>query len=241
MRRVGILGGMGPQATVLLMQKVLDAVPARDDADHIPLIVDQNPQVPSRIRHLIDGTGEDPGPVLADMARRLVAGGAAALAMPCNTAHHYAPAIKAAVAVPFLDMIALSVAKAASLAKGRGSIGILASPAVRKIGLFDTALAKSGLQALYPVDDAAMLAAIRQIKSAGPGPEARLGLSKASEDLLRQGAQVQMIACTEFSLIADAVSGSTPVFDTLDVLVAAIRDFATDKDKKTVHLEERTG
>ena len=88
MRRVGILGGMGPQATILLMQKVLAAVPAQDDAGHIPLIVDQNPQVPSRIRRLIEGVGEDPGPVLADMARRLVAGGAEALAMPCNTAHH---------------------------------------------------------------------------------------------------------------------------------------------------------
>ena len=79
------------------MQKVLDAIPAVDDADHIPLLVDQNPQVPSRIRRLIEGTGEDPAPVLADMARRLVAGGAEALAMPCNTAHHYAPAIRSAV------------------------------------------------------------------------------------------------------------------------------------------------
>ncbi len=131
MRRVGILGGMGPQATILLMQKVLDAIPAVDDADHIPLLVDQNPQVPSRIRRLIEGTGEDPAPVLADMARRLVAGGAEALAMPCNTAHHYAPAIRSAVTVPFIDMVDLSVTKAAKLAGPDGQVGILASPAVR--------------------------------------------------------------------------------------------------------------
>ena len=128
MRRVGILGGMGPEATILVMQKVLAAVKARDDADHIPLIVDQNPQVPSRIRHLIEGTGEDPGPVLADMARRLVAGGAQALAMPCNTAHHYAPAIRSAVAVPFLDMVEASVAHAATRARPGAQIGVLASP-----------------------------------------------------------------------------------------------------------------
>ena len=109
MRRVGILGGMGPEATVLLMQKVIAATPARDDADHIPLIVDQNPQVPSRIRHLIEGVGDDPGPVLAAMARRLQQAGALALAMPCNTAHHYAPAIRAATSVPLIDMVALSV------------------------------------------------------------------------------------------------------------------------------------
>ncbi|MDK2775377.1 MAG: aspartate racemase, partial [Tabrizicola sp.] len=72
MRRVGILGGMGPQATILLMQKVVDGIAAADDADHVPLLVDQNPQVPSRIRHLIESTGDDPGPVLVGMARRLV-------------------------------------------------------------------------------------------------------------------------------------------------------------------------
>ncbi len=121
MRRVGILGGMGPEATILLMQKVLATVASADDAGHVPLIVDQNPQVPSRIRHLIEGTGEDPGPVLADMARRLVAGGAQALAMPCNTAHHYAAAIRAAVDVPFLDMVELSATHARRLAGPDGS------------------------------------------------------------------------------------------------------------------------
>jgi aspartate racemase len=197
--------------------------------------------VPSRIRHLIEGTGDDPGPVLADMARRLVAGGAEALAMPCNTAHHYAPVIKAAVDVPFLDMIALSVAKAASMIGGTDVVGILASPAVRKIRLFDAALAEAGVRALYPGDEAALLAAIRQIKASGPGPEARHALNAASKDLLQQGAPVQMIACTEFSLITDAVSRSASTFDTLDVLVASIRDFATGKTKKTVLSAERTG
>ena len=226
MRRVGILGGMGPQATILVMQKLLASVQAQGDADHIPLIVDQNPQVPSRIAHLLDGSGVDPGPVLADMARRLVAGGAQALAMPCNTAHHYAGAIRAAVAVPLLDMVALSVAHAADLVGQGGVIGILCSPAVHKVGLFDAPLAAVGITALYPNDDAAVLAAIRQIKADGPQPAARADLRAASHELAARGAAVQMIACTEFSLIADAVTQGITAFDTLDLLVQAIRTFA---------------
>lgn len=227
-RRVGILGGMGPQATVLVMQKIIAAVPAQDDADHIPLIVDQNPQVPSRIRHLIEGTGEDPAPVLADMARRLVAAGAEALAMPCNTAHHYAAAIRgAARPVPLLDMVALSVGHAARLAGGQGAVGILASPAVRKVGLFDAALANRGLRALYPSDESSLLAAIRQIKSEGPAVSARGSLKAASEELLSRGARVQIVACTEFSLIAESVAEGAQSFDTLDRLVEAIVAFAT--------------
>lgn len=232
MRRVGILGGMGPEATVLLMQKVIAAVDAQDDADHIPLIVDQNPQVPSRIRRLIEGTGDDPGPVLADMARRLQAAGAEALAMPCNTAHHYAPAIRAAATVPFLDMVALSVVRAGMLAGDErvpgAPVGILASPAARKVGLFDEALAGAGLRAAYAEDEAAMLATIRAIKAGGPTASAAAVLRAASAELLARGARVQMIACTEFSLIAQPFAEGVEGFDTLDVLVAAIRDFALE-------------
>jgi aspartate racemase len=232
MRRVGILGGMGPQATILLMQKIVDGVHAADDSDHIPLLVDQNPQVPSRIRRLIEGTGEDPGPVLVAMAERLVAAGAKALAMPCNTAHHYAPAIRAAVKVPFLDMVELSVTKAVRMAGVDGKVGIIASPAVAKIGLFDAALAKFGGRALYPTDSEALLGAIRQIKSTGPGPEAGRVLRLASEELLAQGAEVQMIACTEFSLLPEVAHLGPGVFDTLDVLAGAIQDFARADDER---------
>ena len=226
-RRVGILGGMGPEATVLLMQKIIAATPAQDDADHIPLIVDQNTQVPSRIRYLIDATGDDPGPVLAAMGQRLQGAGAEALAMPCNTAHHFAPAIRAAVTVPLIDMVALSVAHAASLIGAGGMVGILGSPAVRRIGLFDGPFAAHGITPLYAADEDAMLAAIRQIKAKGATAQACADLTAASVALLARGATVQMIACTEFSLISDATAPGCVAFDTLDQLVGGIVAFAT--------------
>lgn len=229
-RRVGILGGMGPEATVLLMQKIIAATPARDDADHIPLIVDQNPQVPSRIRHLIEGTGDDPGPVLAAMAARLQAAGACALAMPCNTAHHYAPAIRAAVTVPFLDMVALSVAHAAGLAGPGARVGILASPAVRRVGLFEAPCAAAGLTPVYAADEAAVLAAIRSLKADGVTDTACATLRAASARLCDEGAGVQMIACTEFSLIAQETAPTAVSFDTLDLLTRAIIAFAAQRD-----------
>ncbi|MGD9264437.1 MAG: aspartate/glutamate racemase family protein, partial [Lysobacterales bacterium] len=71
MKTVGILGGMGPAATVDLMRRVIDLTPATDDKDHIRMLVDNNPQVPSRIRAILEGSGEDPGAVLANMAANL--------------------------------------------------------------------------------------------------------------------------------------------------------------------------
>lgn len=224
MRRVGILGGMGPEATILMQQRLLDAVPAQDDSDHIPLLIDMNPQVPSRIAHLIEGTGGDPAPVLADMARRLETAGAQALAMPCNTAHSYAASITAAVDIPLLNMVTLSADRA-----GPGKVGLLASPATRITGVFDTALAKVGATPVWLPDDAALLHAIRIIKSNGATVEARNILRAASEELLASGAETQLVGCSEFSLIAEAASADARVIDTLDVLVDAVVAFATSK------------
>jgi len=219
---VGVLGGMGPEATILLQQRVLATVNAQDDADHLPLLIDMNPQVPSRIAHLIEGTGEDPTPVLAAMAQRLERAGATALAMPCNTAHHYASAITAAVSIPFLNMVALSVDRAAGLLPAGASVGILASPAVRMAGVFDAELDRAELTALWPANAGRMLAAIRLIKAQGVTPQAQQTLSEAATELTDQGAGLLCVACSEFSLLAPALTASVPILDTIDVLAEAI-------------------
>lgn len=227
LRPVGILGGMGPEATVLLMRKVIAAVDAKDDADHIPLLVDQNPQVPSRIARLIEGTGEDPGPVLADMARRLERAGAAALAMPCNTAHHYAGEIRAASALPFIDMIALAATRARALVGENGKVGVLASPAVQRIGIFDRAFRDAGLAPpVFAEDEDKLLSTVRHIKARGGDNMARDDLRALSESLAARGARLQIVACTEFSQIADSVASGIQSFDALDLLAAEIVAFS---------------
>jgi len=224
MKTVGILGGMGPEATILLMQKVMAAVPARDDADHVPLIVHQNPQVPSRIKTLIEGNGEDPGPTLARMARDLQAAGAQALAMPCNTAHHYAPAVAGATPLPFLNMLDLTAASLA--AQGARRVGMLASPATRLAGVFDAPFAAHGLTPVFLPDDGALLAIIRAVK-AGQGIAA-LGprLTAEAGALVDQGADHLLVACTELSLMTSALPESVTHTDSLDCLTGAIVDFA---------------
>lgn len=227
MKLVGILGGMGPEATVLLMQKVIALRAGGGDGDHVPLLVHQNPQVPSRIAALIEGTGENPGPVLAGMARALEAGGAEALAMPCNTAHAYGDAVRGAVAVPFLDMIALSTAALA--AKGR-RIGMLASPAIHRARVFDAAFAGAGLEMILPEDEAPVLDLIRAVKAGRTGNAEGAALARLAEGLRTQGADHIAIACTELSLLAPHLPQSLPWTDTLDCLALAIVQFSLTGD-----------
>lgn len=224
-RVIGILGGMGPEATILLMSRILALTPADTDSDHIPLLVDNNTQVPSRIAHLVDGTGTDPTPVLIGMARRLHQAGAEALAMPCNTAHCYADQIAAAVQVPFLDMVALTATQVADTSPA-GPVGLLASPAVEKTGVFATSLARHGRAVLYPDNRDAMLGAIRAIK-AGHEDEALPVLQAAVAELADGGASSAILGCSEFSILAPRLG--TPrlsLTDSMDVLAAACVSFA---------------
>ena len=222
---IGILGGMGPEATILMMSRLLAATPARDDSDHLPLLVDSNTQVPSRIAHLIEGTGVDPTPVLIDMARRLVTSGADVLAMPCNTAHSYYDAIAAAVPVPMLNMVELS-ARAAHGRSATGPVGILASPAVEITGVFARAFEALGREVIYPADRDGLLGAIRAIKSGRAG-DALPVLRAAMVELAADGAQVAVIGCSEFSIVAPRLADSPlALVDSLDVLVAACVGFA---------------
>lgn len=223
---VGVLGGMGPEATVELMRRVIKATPARDDADHIHMIVDNNPKVPSRIKALIDGTGEDPGPTLVAMARGLEAAGADFLVIPCNTAHHYLPAVRAAVAIPVLDMIGLTIDRLMTGAFEVRTVGLLASPAVRRTALFDSRCRSAGLSVVYPEgeDDAAVLSVIRAVKAGSVADDLGRRYAAAVDRVVARGAGVLVIACTELSALEDGLGspGRPPVIDTLDVLVDAI-------------------
>ncbi|MEJ2057494.1 MAG: amino acid racemase [Desulfofustis sp.] len=231
MRTVGVLGGMGPEATVLLMARVIALTPATDDCDHVPLLIDNNTQVPSRIKAIIEKVGEDPGPVLGAMACRLVQAGAEALAMPCNTAHHYAPLLKKTVSIPFLDMIELTTDHIARLFGSVDSravlrVGMLASPAVRITGLFDRTFAGRGLNPVYPLHQDTMLACIKEIKAAGQSESAIEMLQNAAAELTTEGVDLLLVACSELSLIKNSLPQDMLVVDAIDVLAEAVIAFS---------------
>ena len=126
-RTVGVMGGMGPAATVDFLDRVRRRTPARLDADHLRLLVDSDPTLPDRHAALADG-GPSPGPRLVAMAQGLERAGAQGLVLVCNSAHAWADEIRAAVAVPFIDMVAET---AAALARRH--------PHVRRPGLLAAA------------------------------------------------------------------------------------------------------
>src|SRR5690606_663852 len=108
---VGILGGLGPAATVDFYAKVVAATRAASDQDHVRLIIDGDPSVPDRSAS-VSGRGESSAPALVAKARRLAAAGAEVLAMPCNSAHAYEAEIRQAVDLPFISIVDEAVREA---------------------------------------------------------------------------------------------------------------------------------
>ncbi|MFC6642736.1 aspartate/glutamate racemase family protein [Sulfitobacter profundi] len=88
--------------------------------------------------------------------------------------------------------------------------------------MFDAALDRAGLTALWPADAERMLAAIRRIKAQGITPPAQQTLAEAAAELTAQGAELLLIACSEYSLLAPALTAPVPILDTIDVLAEAI-------------------
>lgn len=221
---VGILGGMGPAATLDLVDKILRHTPATRDQDHLRILVDINPKVPDRVAAIL-GPGEDPAPVMVEMARGLERMGAQLLAIACNTAHYYWQAVQDAVRVPVLHMIRETVRYLAGLDTVPRSVGLLASTALSKVGLYQQALREAGIATVLPSDAAQelVMTVIWGVKG-GEDPR-RLGsvLRPAVDDLITQGVECLIAGCTEIPIVLPFVPDpGVPFVDASDVLARAI-------------------
>ena len=197
-RAVGIIGGMGPEATVELMRRVITRTRAEDDADHVHLLVESNPKIPSRIAHLIEGSGSDPLPEILRVAGNLEGAGAEALAMPCNTAHHYADQIQAAVSIPLLHMVKLSVARIAA-AGAAARVGLLASTAVLRVGVYAREFAEQGITGVLPHRQDELMALIRGVKRGDSG--ARSGATAGRDRRRARRSMRHRIDCLQRAVV----------------------------------------
>jgi len=228
-KTVGIIGGMGPEATVDFMKRIIQLTPAEDDGDHIRMIVDNNPKIPSRIKAIIEGTGETPVPALIQLAKNLESWGADFLAMPCNTAHFYYEPVNAAVHIPVLNMIELTVDTVSRHPDIR-KVGFLGSTAVIMTEMYVNAFIKKDVEVINPEpkQQASIMSIIKEIKAGSYKDEIFAALQDSIDRLIQKDAQALLIACTELSMIADLLESKTTIYDSMRILVEkVIKEAAT--------------
>jgi aspartate racemase len=224
---VGVLGGLGPDATLDFFARVLALTGARTDQEHLRLLIDDNPKVPNR-NEAIAGAGPSAGPALMAMARGLETAGADFLVMACNTAHYYEADIRAAVRIPFVSIIAETMASLAAGQPDARRVGVLAAGGCRQARLYEKALVERAIEPIVTDDDEQrhFMELMYAIKAGDRGPAIKAGMRGIGEALIGRGADAVLAACTEVPLVLAAGDLTRPLVDSTAVLAQATVDYA---------------
>ncbi len=221
---VGILGGMGPAATADLYMKIIAATPAARDQDHLHVVIWADPTVPDRSSALLHGDA-DPTPWLLRGATQLVAMGASFIAVPCNTAHAFFPAIEREITVPLMHMMDETATVVELAHPSIERVGLLATTGTIARGLYQEWFAKHHIEVVVPNDDLqerVVMGAIHRVKAGTIGRETTDMLSEAAVFLVEHGAEALIAGCTELPLVFRDGDASVPVIDPTRVLAEAI-------------------
>ncbi|MCX2727629.1 amino acid racemase [Thermomicrobium sp. 4228-Ro] len=218
-RTIGILGGMGPLATVEFYRRVVTRTPARSDQDHLHVVIDADPTIPDRTAALVE-RGADPTPRLIAAARRLEASGADFLVVPCHTAHTFLPAVQAAIGIPIVDMIGEAALELARRYPPDTPFGLLATRGTIAAGLYERALSRQRLRVLVPDEAGQCLVdrVITRIKQGCLDEETTALVSLTVERMAKGEVAAIVIGCTELSLILLEERSDSPLVDTTSLL-----------------------
>ncbi|MEQ1610933.1 MAG: amino acid racemase [Hyphomonadaceae bacterium] len=224
-KSVGVIGGLGPAATLDFFDRILKRTKALHDQDHLRLIIDNNTKIPDRNAYQ-RGDGPSPGPALAAAAHALETVGAEFIVMACNTAHAWEAEIRAAISVPFISIIEETTKVVADLKPERA--GVLAVDACLASSLYQDALKKAGVAPVLLNADSqrTFMELIYRIKSGDTRDMVRRSMSTLARKLEAQGAEVIIAGCTEVPLVLTADDINNELVNSTDVLVERTICFA---------------
>ncbi|MEX3957713.1 aspartate/glutamate racemase family protein [Trinickia sp. EG282A] len=203
--KIGVVGGVGPAATVDFLGKIVGNTPASRDQEHIKLLVEQNPQIPDRTENLI-GDGADPTVSLYATCKKLEDGGADLIAIPCNTAHAFVERIQPYLGIPIVNMLTVTVSYLREAFPDVRDVGLLATSGTIESGVYRKALASHGLRHVVPGPALQMrvMEAIygkQGVKAGFKSGQCQEDIRAAVEGLIEEGVGVIVLGCTELPIL----------------------------------------
>ena len=223
MKRLGILGGMGPAASAEFVVRLIEQTPASCDQEHIPFVLWNNPQVPDRSTSLRN-EDDKPLPFLLQGVQVLKAVGCDLIVIPCNTAHFwYDDMIK--LKVPIVHIVDSVADALRDAGVENGTIGVMGTQATVELGLYQYKLNKFGWDCIVPSKeemDTLVQPAIDLIKG-GKIIESQPLIVKVIHSLIDRGAQAVVLGCTELPLaIKIPRENGVPIINSIDSLVKSV-------------------
>lgn len=234
-KTIGVLGGMGPESTAELLVRITRATPVEVEQDHHRVVIDSNPRIPNRTEALLTGNHAPVVDALTATARYLEQAGAQVLGIPCNTAHAFVDAVRQAVSIPVIDMVAQTSRRASELFDAGAAVGILATDGTLHVRLYHDALARVGLAATTPSSpelQRTVMATLDGVKLSGVTSAGARNLTAAIQDM-RESSQIKglIAGCTEASLVLEQHTPPLPWLDPLQELAEAlVREATIDEE-----------
>jgi aspartate racemase len=222
---IGIIGGMGPEATLDCFAKIIRNTPAQKDQDHLRVVIDSNPKAPDRTAAIF-GKGESPTAIMVQGGQALEKAGADFIIIPCVSAHFFLKEVQSQINLPILsifDAVAETIKKDYASVK---KIGLMATSGTISGGLFQKRLADSGIDTVVPDDEAqarimAAIYDIKNVQSTRSRADVTADLISVAKNLITQKthkAQGIIAGCTEIPLALNQEHMSVPYFDSLLLL-----------------------
>ena len=219
---IGILGGMGPEATIDLFYKIIKFTPSEKDQDHLRIIIDNNPKIPDRTAAIL-GKGEDPLPALQKSARNLEKAGVDFIIIPCNTAHYFLSQIQKSVKIPILNMIEETAKETQKRISPIQKVGLLASIGTYKTEIYHQHFKKYNIEIISPEekDKEKVLKVIHAVKAGNLSEKIKKNILKIAQKLIDKRAEAIITGCTEIPLILKEGDIPVPIIDPTQALAKA--------------------
>lgn len=220
-KTIGILGGMGPEATIYMFRLIVQLTKVEKDQDHIPIIVFNNPKIPDRTSAIVSG-GPSPLPLLIESAVSLEKVGVDFILMPCVTAHYFYKEIVKHITIPFLHLLEESVAYVKQELGQVKRIGLLATDGTVQSGLFQDLFNKNGIEIVVPGKEGqnTIMKALYQKKGvkAGYKEQPRKMILQVLQQLMHRKVEGVIAGCTEIPLLLSQSDMEIPFINPLKII-----------------------
>ena len=219
---VGVIGGVGPMATVYYMQRVIEMTKAGCDQEHINMLVFNDCDIPDRTAFITEKSPDNPLPVMVEDAKRLEAAGCEFVVIPCNTAHYFYDELEQAVEIPVVNIVEETIRYAKARVQDLSCVGIMATTGTIVTGTYQKYAERAGLSFAVPDEneqDLLMQIIYDGVKAGKPVP--RADFDRVANHLRAKGAQCLILGCTELSVLKRDLPINAPdVLDSIDVLAS---------------------
>jgi len=219
-KTIGILGGMGPEATSYFFDLIIKHTMAEKDQDHIPVVIYSHPEVPPRTEAILK-SGPSPVPYLVEGVRCLLEAGADFVVIPCVTAHYFIPEVRKQIDFPFLDLIEETAKRARSELPSLKKAGLIASTGTIRAGLFHIPFSAVRIEVISPSDEEqelVMEAIFGDVKAGILSGRSKETIARTAESLIGKGAEAIIAGCTEVPLVLKDEDISVPLIEPLRIL-----------------------